>query len=282
MAMSLQQTKTRIRSVASTKKITKAMELVATSKLKRAKNLNLKITPFKNEVFEVISYCVKNINEKDYRYFNENKVEKQLYIVVTSSLGLCGGYNISIEKYASEIVNKNDDLIVIGSKGLHYFKAKGYNIIKSFIELPNFSLKESISSEIAMEILKEFDLSVYKKVNMIYTKFINSLTFEPTLVQLLPLTTVVEVSKIHKELLLEPSAEEVLKNLLPFYLTTSIKTLLFESMLSEQASRRTAMENATDNATELEDKLLLEFNKSRQASITQEITEISGAANAIK
>ena len=98
----------------------------------------------------------------------------------------------------------------------------------------------------------------------------------------MPLSTIVEVNKIHKELLLEPSAEEVLSNLLPFYLTTSIKTLLFESMLSEQASRRTAMENATDNATELEDKLLLEFNKSRQASITQEITEISGAANAIK
>ena len=117
---------------------------------------------------------------------------------------------------------------------------------------------------------------------MIYTKFINSLTFEPNIVQLLPLTKIVDVPKISKELLLEPSATEVLDNLIPFYLTTSIKTLIFESMLSEQASRRTAMENATDNAQELEDKLLLEFNKSRQASITQEITEISGAANAIK
>ena len=117
---------------------------------------------------------------------------------------------------------------------------------------------------------------------MVYTKFINSLTFEPMCVQLLPISELVEVPKISKELLLEPSAEEVLDNLIPFYLTTSIKTLIFESMLSEQASRRTAMENATDNASELEEKLLLEFNKSRQASITQEITEISGAANAIK
>ena len=100
--------------------------------------------------------------------------------------------------------------------------------------------------------------------------------------QLLPITSLIEVKKINKELLLEPSAEEVLDTLVPFYIETSIKTLLFESMLSEQASRRTAMENATDNATELEENLLLEYNKSRQAAITQEITEISGAANAIK
>lgn len=281
MAMSLQQTKTRIKSVASTKKITKAMELVATSKLRKAKDLNLQITPYKNEVFEIISYCANNVDDKDYKYFNEKDSEKTLYIVVTSTLGLCGGYNIAIEKYASSLLNKNDDLIVIGSKGINYFKDK-VNIIQRYNELPGMDLKENISSRIAYKILKEFDASAYKCVKMVYTKFINSLTFEPMCVQLLPISELVEVPKISKELLLEPSAEEVLDNLIPFYLTTSIKTLIFESMLSEQASRRTAMENATDNASELEEKLLLEFNKSRQASITQEITEISGAANAIK
>ena len=281
MAMSLQQTKTRIKSVASTKKITKAMELVATSKLRKAKDLNLQITPYKNEVFEIISYCANNVDDKDYKYFNEKESEKTLYIVVTSTLGLCGGYNIAVEKYASSLLNKNDDLIVIGSKGINYFKDK-VNIIQRYHELPGMDLKENISSRIAYKILKEFDASSYKCVKMVYTKFINSLTFEPMCVQLLTISELVEVPNISKELLLEPSAEEVLDNLIPFYLTTSIKTLIFESMLSEQASRRTAMENATDNASELEEKLLLEFNKSRQASITQEITEISGAANAIK
>ena len=281
MAMSLQQTKTRIKYLDSTKKITKAIELVATSKLRKAKDLNLQITPYKNEVFEIISYCANNIDDKDYKYFNEKDSEKTLYIVVTSTLGLCGGYNIAVEKYASSLLNKNDDLIVIGSKGINYFKDK-VNIIQRYHELPGMDLKENISSRIAYKILKEFDASSYKCVKMVYTKFINSLTFEPMCVQLLPISELVEVPKISKELLLEPSAEEVLDNLIPFYLTTSIKTLIFESMLSEQASRRTAMENATDNASELEEKLLLEFNKSRQASITQEITEISGAANAIK
>ena len=282
MAMSLLQTKNRIRSVSSTKKITKAMELVATSKLKRAKDINFKITPYKQEVFEIISYCAANVTENDYRYFNENKVEKELNIVITSSLGLCGGYNIAVEKYVLSNVSKNDDLLVIGAKGIKYFKDRGYNLIEQLSELPPLNLKESLSLRLSNMVLKEFDEKHYSKINIIYTKFINSLTYEPSKVQLLPLNSIVEVPSISKELVLEPSAIEVLDNLIPFYLTTSIKALLFESMLSEQASRRTAMENATDNASELQDKLLLEFNKSRQASITQEITEISGAANAIK
>ena len=282
MAMSLQQTKMRIRSVASTKKITKAMELVATSKLRKAKDLNTQITPYKNEVFEIISYCANNVTDKDYKYFKEKDSDKTLYVVVTSTLGLCGGYNINVEKFVTNLLKENDELIVIGLKGINYFNSKGFKIISKYFELPGLNVKESMSNEIAHDILKEFDLSHYKKVNMVYTKFINSLTFEPTLVQLLPISEVVDVPNISKELLLEPSPEEVLDNLIPFYLSTSIKALIFESMLSEQASRRTAMENATDNASELQDKLLLEFNKSRQAAITQEITEISGAANAIK
>ena len=282
MAMSLLQTKNRIRSVASTKKITKAMELVATSKLKKAKDLNIKITPYKEEVFEIISYCAKNIDDKDYKYFNENKAEKELNIIVTSTLGLCGGYNVAIEKYVLNNISKNNDLIVLGAKGITYFTNNGYTLLKKYSELPSLNLKEELSNTLTRIALKEFDSGNYKKINMIYTKFINSLTFEPERVQLLPLSSIVEVPKMSKELVLEPSAHEVLNNLIPFYLTTSIKALLFESMLSEQASRRTAMENATDNASELQDKLLLEYNKSRQASITQEITEISGAANVIK
>lgn len=283
MAMSLQQTKTRIKSVASTKKITKAMELVATSKLKRAKDLNFQITPYKNEVFEIISYCAQNVTDKDYKYFKEKKSEKSLFIIITSSLGLCGGYNISIEKFATNYIKKNeDDLIVIGAKGIRYFKDRGYTILKEYDELPGLNLKESLSSTIAYTILDAFNAEHYKKINLFYTRFINSLTFEPQLVQLLPINELVSVPKISKELLLEPSPEEVLDNLVPFYLMTSLKALIFESMLSEQASRRTAMETATDNASELQEKLLLDFNKSRQASITQEITEISGAANAIQ
>ena len=120
MAMSMQQTKTRIRSVASTKKITKALELVATAKLKKAKDINAHITPFKDEVFEIISYCANKIADKDYKYFKENETDKSLYIVVTSSLGLCGGYNIAIEKYVQANISLNNDLLLVGSKGISF------------------------------------------------------------------------------------------------------------------------------------------------------------------
>ena len=280
MAMSMQQTKARIKSVASTKKITKAMELVATAKLKKAKDINNNYNPFKDEVFEIISYCAENITDKDYKYFKENETDKTLYIVVNSSLGLCGGYNMAIEKYVLSNISTNDDLLTIGSKATSYYQEKGYNIIEKYPELPGLNLKENLSTFVARNVLNDFLSKKYRSIKMVYTRFINSLTFEPKCLTLLPLTNIVSTTKLNKELLLEPTPEEVLDNLIPFYLTTAIKSLLFESILSEQASRRTAMENATDNASELEDKLRLDFNKSRQASITQEITEISSAANA--
>ena len=133
MAMSLQQTKMRIRSVASTKKITKAMELVATSKLRKAKDLNTQITPYKNEVFEIISYCANNVTDKDYKYFKEKDSDKTLYVVVTSTLGLCGGYNINVQKFVTNLLKEKDELIVIGSKGINYFKDKGFNIINKYV-----------------------------------------------------------------------------------------------------------------------------------------------------
>lgn len=281
MPMNLQQTKARIKSVASTKKITKAMELVATAKLKTAKNINMQFTPYQNEVSEIMSYCVMNIEDKSNVYLNFNeKVTKNLYVIISSSLGLCGGYNVNIEKYAASIIDKEkDDVIVIGNKGASYFISQNYHIDKTF-DLPALNIKETLSKELSSYLMQEFKVGKYRSIKFIVTKFVNSLTFIPKEVQLLPLANINAVSKMSKVLLFEPSPEEVLTNLIPFYLTTILKGLILESMLCEQASRRTAMETANDNANELQDKLLLEFNKSRQAAITQEITEISSAANA--
>lgn len=281
MAMSLEQTKARIKSVSSTMKITKAMELVATAKLKTAKDINAKVTPYRDEVFEIVSYCVENVDKKINKYLNVNeKSEKKLFIIINSSLGLCGGYNINMEKYAVSLIDKEkDEIILIGSKIASYLNNNNY-IINRIVDLPSLSLKENVSKELTHYIINEFDLGKYQSVHLLSTEFINSLTFSPKKTQLLPLINIKNSKKMHKELLFEPSPEEVLENLIPFYVTTALKTLMLESMLCEQASRRTAMETANDNAEELQEKLLLEYNKSRQASITQEITEISGAANA--
>lgn len=283
MTMNLQQTKARIKSIASTKKITKAMELVATSKLKTAKNINANVTPYKNVIFEIMSYCATNLDDRKNKYLQTTiKDNKNLYIVITSTLGLCGGYNINIEKFVQNIIDKTqDELILVGTKGVSLFNNQGY-MINRIIDLPPLNVKETVSKDLMNYVLKQYDLSKYQAIKIVSTKFINSLNFEPQVLQLLPLVDIHHLTKMNKELLLEPSAEEVLEDLIPIYLTTAIKGVLLESMLCEQASRRIAMESANDNANELQEKLLLEFNKSRQASITQEITEISGAANASK
>jgi len=281
MAMNLAQTKARIKSVSSTKKITKAMQLVATAKLKTAKKINMQITPYRDEVLEIMSYCAMNVEDKSSIFLTSPKdVSRKLYVIINSTLGLCGGYNINMEKFASSIIDKqNADVILVGGKGVSYFNSQGFNIVHKF-ELPSLTIKETLSKELAASILTLYGQGKYQSVELLFTKFINSLTFEPTSIQLLPLANLKNAPKMNKALLFEPTPEEVLDNLIPFYLKTALKALLLESMLCEQASRRTAMETANDNANELQDKLLLEFNKSRQASITQEITEISSAANA--
>ena len=283
MSAGLQQSKNRIKSVSATQKITSAMELVATSKLKKVKDLNFKITPFKKETINIISSVINNVSDKDYLFFKSPNQTKDLIIVVTSSLGLCGGYNNNIFKYVKENVDISSDLIVLGSKGVSHFKNNNYHIISEYNELPPFDVKESLSSLITYKIVKDFKNSKYKSIKMIYTKFINTLTFEPTIFQLLPINPkIFKGKKNNKELLLEPTAIDVLDELIPFYLTSTIKSLIIEAQLSEQASRRMAMENATDNANELKEQLMLEYNKARQAAITQEISEISGSAEALK
>lgn len=283
MSAGLQQSKNRIKSVSATQKITSAMELVATSKLKKVKDLNFKITPFKKETINIISSVINNVSDKDYLFFKSPNQTKDLIIIVTSSLGLCGGYNNNIFKYVKENVDISSDLIVLGSKGVSHFKNNNYNIISEYNELPPFDVKENLSSLITYKIVKDFKNSKYKSIKMIYTKFINTLTFEPTIFQLLPINPkIFKGKKNNKELLLEPTAIDVLDELIPFYLTSTIKSLIIEAQLSEQASRRMAMENATDNANELKEQLMLEYNKARQAAITQEISEISGSAEALK
>ena len=283
MAMSMQQTKARIKSVASTKKITKAMELVATAKLKTAKSINAKVAPYRDEVFEIVSYCVENVDKSTNKYLNENtNSDKKLFIIVTSTLGLCGGYNVNIEKFAaSQIDKEKDEIVLIGTKATSYFNNNGYTINR-IIDLPSLDIKETASKDLMNYIIHQYDLGKYQSVQFLTTRFINSMTFNPESIQLLPLKNLKNTQKLKKELLFEPSPEEVLNNLIPFYLVTALKTLILESMLCEQASRRTAMETATDNAEEIQEKLLLEFNKSRQASITQEITEVVSGANAVK
>ncbi len=278
--MNLQQTKNRIQSIQSTKKITKAMELVSISKLKKAKQIHFQFVPFYQELTSMIQYVQNHLeDDNNFLFHSPEESEKNLVIIVSSSLGLCGGYNHNVFHYGDEILNpQRDELIVFGTKGCNYYKNLGFKIKKAYEEVFAFDVKEKISQHLANLLLKLFQQKKYKKIQILYTTYVNSLTFVPTIKQLLPLVKTKDKVTLSKSLLIEPSAQEVLAEIIPFYLAMSIKNVLFESLLSEQASRRLAMENATNNAEELEEQLMLEYHKTRQAMITQEINEITGSS----
>lgn len=281
MSLGIIATKRRIKSVNSTKKITKAMELVSTSKLKRCRDAFDKNSIYTSETLSLVQEVLANVKDSDNQYLVRKDVKSKLYIVITSNLGLCGGYNANIYSLVKENVDiENDYLITLGSKGNSYFSKRGYKIVHSIVE-ETTGLEQETSKQIALKALEMFTNNMAGEVHIIYTKFVNSLTFKAIDLKLLPVEVEEkEVSGPTQELMIEPDANEVLNELLPFYFNSVIYGSLIESHVSEQASRRTAMENATDNAEEISGKLLIQYNKARQSAITQEITEVVAGANA--
>lgn len=281
MSLGIIATKRRIKSVNSTKKITKAMELVSTSKLKRCRDAFDRNSVYTSETLELVQEVLSNVKNVDNQYLVKKDIKSKLYIVITSNLGLCGGYNANVYSLVKDNVDlENDYLITLGSKGNSYFNKRGYNIVHSINE-ETTGLEQEASKQIALKALEMFTNNSVGEVHIIYTKFVNSLTFKAEDLKLLPVEVEKkEVSGPTQELMIEPDANEVLNELLPFYFNSVIYGSLIESHVSEQASRRTAMENATDNAEEISGKLLIQYNKARQSAITQEITEVVAGANA--
>lgn len=284
MSLGIISTKRRIRSVESTRKITKAMELVSTSKLKRCRDILDKTNVYTNDVLNMTQEILANIEDMTSIYTDMTRQGPKLYIVVFSNLGLCGGYNANISKCAKELIDKeNDKLVIIGLKGINSLKKAGYNVVKEFEE-DSTGHEREISRQLALLVREMYESGEIAKVEFIYTRFVNSLTFLPTCLTLLPINPddfkKSEKSADYAETQFEPHPLVVLEQLLPLYFESTLFGKLVESHVSEQASRRTAMENATDNADEIREQLLLQYNKARQGAITQEITEVVAGANA--
>lgn len=284
MSLGIISTKRRIRSVESTRKITKAMELVSTSKLKRCRDIYDKSNIYTNDVLKMTQEILAFIEDKTSIYTDLTREGPKLYIVVFSNLGLCGGYNANVSKCVKEVINKDEDkLIVIGLKGINTLVKQGYNVIHS-IEEDTTGHEQEVSKELSLLVKQMYENNEISQVKFIYTKFVNSLTFIPECLTLLPINPSdfkkEQKSSDYAETQFEPNAQLVLDNLLPLYFESTLFGKLVESHVSEQASRRTAMENATDNADEIRETLLLQYNKARQGAITQEITEVVAGANA--
>ncbi len=282
MASNMQSIKRRMKSVESTKKITKAMQLVATSKLRKTRNQLDELKPYYNKVQETVAEILaSNKGSIDNPFLKENKNGKTVYITITSSLGLCGGYNANVLKTMNEQVEDGDLVYAIGTKAAGYLNRRHITFNDTYLEL-NTTLEFKDVIKLVNELIHLYKSGEISKIKIIYTEFVNNLTFTPRVITLLPVNTeeFKDINITKKSTIFEPNANEVLNSLIPMYLQSLIYGYIVESVTSENASRRTSMENATDNAQELIDALLLKYNQARQTAITNEISEIVAGANA--
>ena len=280
----MQEIKRRIKSVESTKKITKAMELVATSKLRKTRNQLEQSKPYYTNVAQTVAEILANCKgNNESIYLVENKdIEKEVFIVIASSLGLCGGYNANIFKEIKGAIKPGDYVYSIGSKATSYLLKNHQGVTDHKFDDLNTTFDFKDVTKLVAELTKMYREKEISKIKIVYTEFVNNLTFRPRIVTLLPVDPSdfdhIEISK--KSTLFEPSPEEVLDSLIPMYLQAVIYGYIIESATSENAARRTSMENANDNADELTEQLLLKYNQARQTAITNEISEIVAGANA--
>lgn len=277
MAQEVARIKKRIKSVSGSYKITSAMKLVSTVKLKKWKNKMLANKEYALRIDEIAKTVFAHLEESENPYFTPKKADKNLYIVLSSSLGLCGAYNSNIFRLADAKIKENDDAIILGNKAISHYQNGVFNKIETFKEYTNVSNVSTINSIVEF-IKKEYLNGTYQEVHLIYTSYKNSLVFHPVDYQVLPLKMDKEEKKDPYPPIMEPNQESLVNVLVPLYLKNSIYAKFLESEVCEQAARSNAMENATKNAEELLDNLQIEFNKARQAAITQEITEIVGAS----
>ena len=289
--------KRRIKSVKSTKKITKAMELVAASKMKRAVSATLASRLYAEYSFDVLTSVARNIEEISSPLFVEREVKNLLLILITSNRGLCGAYNAQIIKKALLLIKKenqntNIHILTIGKKGDVAMRRINKNVIASFFELPDYvSLRDIVP--ISKLSIDEFSLGNYDKVLVAYTDFVSALNQKPNIKQILPvsksnlkelLENLGEIKnnqeKNKKEdkkidYLVEGNTKDLIASLAEKLTRMQIYQMLLESNASEQSSRMMAMKNASEASREMIDGLTLMFNKARQANITREISEIS-------
>ena len=280
MSQNVVKIKSRIKSVSGAYKVTSAMKLVSTVKLKQWKNKMLANKDYTNELNEVVELLLTFKGKVKSPYLEANsESKKKLYIVISSTLGLCGSYNNNVFKVSDSKITKEDEAIILGEKGIAHYEGDDFKIIEGFDDSYSIDNKHLIK-KMTNFILNEYEKGTYSEVHIIYSEYKNSLVFLAKDYLLLPIMSVNEESNDYPPIF-EPNIKELVKSLVPFYIMTALNAKLLESQVCEQAARSNAMENATNNAKDILDELNIEFNKARQAAITQEITEIVAASKAI-
>ena len=284
----IKEIKTRINSVNSTKQVTKAMELVASSKMRKAKDRALAARPYFGTMYDTVRDIATNTRGVRNVFLKQREVKNKCYIVVAGDRGLAGGYNSNIMKLVlSHMGDKKEKVMPIGKKANEFFAKRGYDILKSAESVEKCGYEETLAfAQEAMDLYKKGEVD---EVYMVYTEFVSPLTQRPKLLKVLPLAFDKEENKETKEQSAKgtrvqylPSAEVVVGHIIPKYVSGIVYDGVIESFASEQAARRTAMSSANDNADEMLSNLELSYNRARQSAVTQEITEIVGGVEALK
>ena len=286
-AESMQDIKRRIRSVTSTEHITNAMKLVSAGKLRKAKAIFEKTNENSHYITHTIAEIFNSSQDIPPEYLAGNReIKTTCYIIVTSCRGLCGGFNSNVLKEAQREIDADWEkpvIFAIGSKGKEYFEKRGYEIYGDYLAPPeNISFLET--REMSVPIIEMYTRGDIDEVVLIYTSFISSMEQEVKNVTLLPfeIEKDPDIIRNSKPVEYEPSVEAVFNYLVPKYVEMMIYGAVVESATCEHAARRMAMENATDNAREMLDKLSLNYNRARQSAITDEIIEIVAGSEAQK
>ena len=277
--------KRRKESVQSTQQITKAMKLVATVKLQKARGKAESNKPYFNMLYDTICSILSMTKNVDHRYLRDNDCDKKAVIVITSNRGLAGGYNSNIVKLITNGDFKKDETYVyaVGKKGIEGLTRKGFSIHKDDSEVINEPLF-SDATQMTKELLTQYTQGEIGEIYIAYTNFKNTVTQEPVLRKLLPLSAEdFEEKEIDDKLLMnfEPTPEDVLDKVIPKYMSNIIFGAFLESVASENGARMQAMDSATSNAEDMIASLSLKYNRARQSAITQELTEIIAGADAI-
>lgn len=274
--------KRRIKSVGNTKQITKAMELVSSAKLKRAKAKAESTKPYFETLYATIEKIANSAKGVQSIFLEERKEGNKCYIVIAGDRGLAGGYNSNILKTAvNHMDNKQENIVAIGKKSVDFFDKRGYNILDKFTGVEDLTYTDA--RKIANTALEAYENGDINEVYLVYTKFESTLTQTPEVLKLLPLSFEQDKENSKGEMIeFDPGEEEVLEYLVPKFMEGTIYGAIAESSASEQGARRTAMKSATDNADDMISKLELKYNRARQASITQEISEIVAGSEALK
>ncbi len=286
MASNMKAVKLRIKSVENTMQITKAMELVASSKLRRAKQRADECGPYFRELYQTLEDIARENTDFTSVYAGENQNPRCCYVVIAGDRGLAGGYNSNLfKKMEEDCAGREFVVLPVGKKTVEFVQRRKMECLtQEFAEVADISVSDCF--EIANLLCREYREGRFGHIGLCYTAFVSMMTQRPELVSLLPMADIAkpspnEENKARELILYEPNGPEVFDAIVPEYLAGLIYGAVCESVASELAARRMAMDSATKNAGEMIDQLTLYYNRARQASITQEITEIVAGAEGV-